>query len=79
MNLKLPEPLRELFRDEVMALGRDEIGALLAVTSTDGMTADYLFDHVFPGGWQTASSTRCVNHRMMHEHRVEAAGTIAWQ
>ena len=125
MNMKLVEPLRELFKDEVRALGRelglpeifvgrhpfpgpglairwqafavilsvktvgvmgdfrtyDFVVGLRAVTSTDGMTADfYPFDMKFLG----AAATRIINevkgvNRVVYDVTSKPPGTIEWE
>src|SRR5205807_1563101 len=87
MNMKLVEPLRELFKDEVRKLGR-ELGlpeafvvGLRAVTSTDGMTADfYPFDMKFIGH----VATRIINevkgvNRVVYDVTSKPPGTIEWE
>ena len=119
MKLRLIEPLRELFKDEVRALGlpeqfverhplyrRDRVGqpfavllpvrsvgvmgdarsydfacALRAVTSTDGMIADYFpFPHEFLG----RAATRLINevrgiNRVVYDVTSKPPGTIEWE
>jgi len=128
MNMKLVEPLRELFKDEVRVLGRkldilrkadavyideirkaglydaiwqafavllpvktvgvmgdgrtyDYVVGLRAVTSTDGMTADYYpFDMKFIGN----VATRIINevkgvNRVVYDVTSKPPGTIEWE
>jgi GMP synthase (glutamine-hydrolysing) len=111
MRMKLVEPLRELFKDEVRALGRelglpermvrrhpfpgpglairvmgdartyDRVCALRAVTSTDGMTADFF---PFPMDFLGRVSTRIVNevrgiNRVVYDVTSKPPGTIEWE